>query len=96
MSTPTVHQTLQKKIGSLYGDSLPTTIKFQDRLGNTMEKQLPDATLDEIAFSIQLLQTESSAILARRSSLERLYNLAREPACFGSDTVKQIALEVTK
>ena len=66
MSTPTVHQTLQKKIGSLYGDSLPTTIKFQDRLGNTMEKQLPDATLDEIAFSIQLLQTESSAILARR------------------------------
>lgn len=96
MSTPTLHQTLQKKIGSIYGDNLPTTIKFQNRLGNTMEKHLLDATLDEIAFSIQLLQTESSAIHSRRGSLESLYNLAREHGCFGSDTVNQIAVEVAK
>ena len=96
MSTPTLHQSLQKKIGTCFGEYLPTTIKFQDRFGNTMEKPILDATLDEIAFSIQTLGAESSAIHCRRSSLERLYNLAREHGCFGSDTVNEIAVEVTK
>ena len=96
MSTTKLHQMLQKKIGSVYGDSLPATIKFQDRTGNIIEKELVDATLDEIAFAMHLLQAENSAIHSRRGALERLYNLAREHRCLGSDTVKLIAAEVTK
>ena len=96
MKTPTLHQALQKKIGSVYGDSLPTTIKFQDCAGEIIEMELVDATLDEVAFAMQLLQVESSAIHARRGALERLYNLAREHRCLGSDTVNLIAAEVTK
>ena len=96
MKTPTLHQALQKKIGSVYGDNLPTTIKFQDHAGNLIEKELIDATLDEIAFAMQLLQAESSATHARRGALDRLYNLAREHRCLGSDTVNLIAAEVTK
>ena len=96
MKTPTLHQALQKKIGSVYGDSLPTTIKFQDRAGDIIDKELVDATLDEVAFAMQLLQVESSAIHARRGALERLYNLAREHRCLGSDSVNLIAAEVTK
>ncbi len=96
MKTPTLHQDLQKKIGSVYGDSLPATIKFQDRAGNLIEKELIDTTLDEIAFAMQLLQAEGSTIHARRGALERLYNMAREHRCLGSDTVNLIAAEVTK
>lgn len=96
MKTPTLHQALQKKIGSVYGDSLPATIKFQDRAGDIIDKELVDATLDEVAFAMQLLQVESSAIHARRGALERLYNLAREHRCLGSDTVNLVAAEVTK
>jgi len=96
MKTPALHQALQKKIGSVYGDSLPAMIKFQDRAGGVIEKELVDATLDEVAFAMQLLQAESSAIHARRGALERLYNLAREHRCLGSDTVNLIAAEVTK
>jgi tRNA U55 pseudouridine synthase TruB len=96
MSTPTLHQTLQKQIGAVYGDSLPTSIKFHDRTGDIIEKELADVTLDEIAFAMQLLHAESAAIHARRSALERLYNLAREHRCMGSDTVNVIAMEVTK
>jgi hypothetical protein len=96
MSTKTLHQVLQKKIGSVYGDSLPATIQFQDRAGNLIEKELTEATLDEIAFAMQLLQAENSAIHSRHGALERLYNLAREHRCLGSDTVNLIAVEVTK
>jgi tRNA U55 pseudouridine synthase TruB len=96
MGTSKLHQMLQKKIGSVYGDSLPATIKFQDRTGNIIEKELVDATLDEIAFAMQLLQAENSAIHSRRGALERLYNLAREHRCLGSDTINLIAAEVTK
>lgn len=96
MKNPTLHQALQKKIGTVYGDSLPATIKFQDHSGNIIEKELIEASLDEIAFSMQLLQAESSVIHARRGALERLYNLAREHLCLGSDTVNLIAAEVTK
>jgi hypothetical protein len=96
MSTPTLHQSLQKKIGAFSGEHLPTTINYLDRYGNTVEKPLLDATLDEVAFSIQTLGTEISAIHRRRSSLESLYNLSREHGCLGLNTVGEIALEVTK
>lgn len=96
MKTPTLHQCLQGKLGSYAGEHLTATIRYQDRYGNTVEKPLLDATLDEVAFAIQTLSAESASIHRRRSALDSLYLLARERGCLGSDTVGVIAVEVTK
>ncbi len=96
MKTPTLHQSLQVKLGSFAGEHLVTTLRYQDQYGNSVEKPLLDATLDEVAFSIQTLSAEGSAIHRRRSALESLYTLAREHGCLGQDTVSEIAVEVTK
>ena len=96
MSNPKLHQLLQKKLGSFSGEHLPTAITYVDRFGNTVEKPLLDATLDEVAFSIQTIGSEIAAIHRRRSSLESLYNLSRENGCLGLNTIGEIAGEVTK
>ena len=67
-----------------------------DMVIGSVEKPLLDATLDEVAFSIQTLSAEGSAIHRRRSALESLYTLARDHGCLGQDTVAKIAVEVTK
>ena len=96
MKTPTLHQSLQDKLGSFAGEHLVTTLRYQDQYGNSVEKPLLDATLDEVAFSIQTLSAEGSAIHRRRSALESLYTLARDYGCLGQDTVAEIAVEVKK
>ena len=96
MKTPTLHQSLQVKLGSFAGEHLVTNLRYQDQYGNSVEKPLLDATLDEVAFSIQTLSAEGSAIHRRRSALESFYTLARDNGCLGQDTVAEIAVEVTK
>ena len=96
MKTPTLHQSLQAKLGAYTGEHLTAAIRYQDRYGNLVEKPLLDATLDEVAFAIQTLNAESASIHRRRSALDSLYTLARENGCLGSDTVGAIAVEVTK
>ena len=96
MKTQTLHQDLQQKLGSYVGEHLSTSIRYEDRYGNVVEKPLMDATLDEVAFAIQTLCRESLAIHRRRNALESLYNLARERTCHGAETVGAIAAEVTK
>ena len=96
MKTQTLHQSLQSKLGSYAGEHLTATICYQDRSGNTVEKPLLDATLDEVAFAIQTLNAESSAIHRRRSALDALYTLARDHGSVGADSVGIIAAEVTK
>lgn len=96
MKTPTLHQALQAKLGYYAGEHLVTTLRYQDQYGNSVEKPLLDATLDEVAFSIQTLSAEGSAIHRRRSALDSLYTLARDHGCLGQDTVGAIATEVTK
>lgn len=96
MNTPTLHQSLQAKLGAYAGEHLANTIRYYDRHGDLVEKPLLDATLDEVAFAIQTLSVESAAIHRCRSALDRLYTLAREHSCLGSDTVGVIAVEVTK
>lgn len=96
MKTPTLHQALQNKLGGFVGEHLAASIRYEDRYGNTVEKPLLDATLDEIAFAIQTLSRENSAIHRRRNALEALYTLAREHACHGAETVGEIAVQVTK
>jgi hypothetical protein len=96
MKTPALHQALQKKLGGFVGEHLDTSIRYDDRDGNVVEKPVLDATLDEVAFAIQALCRESSAIHRRRSALEALYTLARERTCHGAETIGEIAVEVTK
>jgi hypothetical protein len=96
MKTPTLHQSLQTKLGPFAGEHLTTTLRYQDRYGNTVEKPLFDATLDEVAFAIQTLNAEGGAIHRRRNALDSLYTLARDHGCLGSDTVGNVAVEVTK
>lgn len=96
MKTPTLHQSLQAKLGAFAGEHLTATIRYQDRYANTVEKPLLDATLDEIAFAVQTLSRESADIHRRRHALESLYTFARERNCLGIDTVGEIAAEVTK
>ena len=96
MKTPTLHHSLQAKLGSYAGENLLTAVRYQDQYGNSVEKPLLDATLDEVAFSIQTLSAEGSAIHRRRSALESLYTLARDHGCLGQDTIAEIAVEVTK
>jgi hypothetical protein len=91
-----LHQSLQAKLGSYAGEHLVTTLRYQDQYGNSVEKPLLDATLDEVAFAIQTLGAEGSAIHRVRSALDSLYNLARDHRCLGQDTVAVIAAEVTK
>lgn len=92
----TLFQSLQAKLGSYAGAHLVTTLRYQDRHGNAIDKPLLEATLDEVAFAIQTLSAEGSAIHRRRSALESLYALARDRGCLGADTVGAIASEVTK
>lgn len=96
MKTQTLHQELQHKLGGYVGEHLGTSIRYEDRYGNVVEKPLMDATLDEVAFAIQSLCRESSAIHRRRNALEALYTLARERDCHGAETIGTIAVEVTK
>lgn len=96
MKTPTLHQALQAKLGSYAGEHLVTTLRYQDQYGNCVEKPLLDATLDEVAFAIQTLSAEGSAIHRCRSALDSLYTLARNCGCLGADSVGAIAAEVTK
>jgi hypothetical protein len=96
MKTQTLHQSLQTKLDSYAGEHLTATICYQDRCGNTVEKPLLDATLDEVAFAIQTLSAEGSAIHRRRVALESLHTIARDHGCIGADTIGAIAVEVTK
>jgi hypothetical protein len=96
MKTPTLLQSLHSKLGSYDAGHLVTTLRYQDQYGNTVEKPLFDATLDEVAFSIQTYISDGKAITRRRSALESLYALARDRGCVGSKTIGDIAVEVTK
>lgn len=96
MTTPTLYESLQRKLGAYASEHLPPVICYQDRDGNTVEKPLLDATLDEVAFAVQTLGAEGSAIHRRRSALDNLYTLAREHGCLGADAISEIAAEVTK
>jgi len=96
MKNPTLYQTLQVKLGSYAGEQLATTLSYQDRYGNTVEKPLLDATLDEVAFAIQMLNSESSALHRRRRALDELYLLAREHGCLGAETIGTVAMQVTQ
>lgn len=68
-------------------EDLPETIAFPQRAGDEPREPLPvvEATVDEIAFAIVEAERESTAAYRRADALKRLYRLAREARCIGSD-----------
>lgn len=66
---------------------LPETIALPQRASDEPREPLPviEATVDEIAFAVVEAERESSAAYARSSALQRLYKLAREAGCIGTD-----------
>ena len=80
MKTPTLHQSLQAKLGAYTGEHLTAAIRYQDRYGNLVEKPLLDATLDEVAFAIQTLNAESASCLLYTSPSPRDRTRSRMPS----------------
>jgi hypothetical protein len=76
-------------------EDLPETIAFPQRSGDEPREPLPvvEATIDDIAFAIVAAERESSAAYARSSALQRLYKLAREAGCIGSDRAAAVVLK---
>ena len=68
-------------------DDLPETIAFPQRAEDETREPLPvvEATVDEIAFAIVEAERESTAAYRRAAALQRLYKLAREAGCIGTD-----------
>lgn len=68
-------------------EDLPETITFPEHPGNESREPLPvvEVTVDDIAFAIVAAEQESSAAYRRATALQRLYKLAREAGCIGTD-----------
>lgn len=76
-------------------EDLPETIAFPQHPGDAPREPLPvvEATIDEIAFAVVEAERESSAAYARSSALQRLYKLAREAGCIGTDRAAPAVLK---
>ena len=96
MKTPIEQESLHDQIGYYAGEHLPKTVRYVDRAGNPIERVLPEATLDEVAFAIRDLSEESRVLIRRLRALEYLYTMAREVSCVGALTVLNAVQEVAK
>lgn len=76
-------------------EDLPETITFPQHPGHESREPLAvaEATVDDIAFAIVAAEQESSAAYRRAAALQRLYKLAREAGCIGTDRAAGAALE---
>ena len=81
---------LRKK--SITLSDLPDTLRVPCRGGNpTIDGlRLDDASVDDLAFSIQDLESELSHLCGRLSALRRLHDLARQRGAVGTDKVRVI------
>ena len=80
-------ESLRKK--SVFLSELPATVRVPGRGGNpTIDGlQIEDASVDDLAFSIQGLESELSHIGGQLHGLRKLHDLARNRGAIGSDKV---------
>lgn len=86
---PTLLELLRKQ-PEMYLRDLPETILIPALDGNRPDEtvlRLEDATIDDIAFAIQGLESEARVIHRRLSSLRDLYEMARRRGALGMTTV---------
>lgn len=86
---PTLLELLRKQ-PEMYLRDLPETILIPALDGNRLDeiaRRLEDATIDDIAFAIQGLESEARVIHRRLSGLRDLYEMARRRGALGMTTV---------
>ena len=69
---------LRTHITPFYGDHLPEQLRYRDRAGREVLIPTHTATLDELAFAIQMAAEEQSLASRRRNALDELYINARK------------------
>ena len=76
-------------------EDLPDTIAFGQHASEPSREPLSvmEATVDDIAFAVVAAERECSAALGRVSALQRLYKIAREAGCVGTDCAAAAVLK---
>ena len=82
---------LRERITTFYGDHLPEQIRYRDRDGREVVIPTMTATLDELAFAIQMASEEQSLASRRRAALDELYITARKSGALGADRLSDIS-----
>ena len=82
---------LRKRVGSFYADHLPNEIRYRNRAGEDVSVPTESATVDELAFALQLASEEQSIVSRRRSAIEDLYQNARKSGALGAERMTEIA-----
>ncbi len=82
---------LRKRVGSFYADHLPSDLRYRNRAGEDVSVPIENATVDELAFALQLASEEQSIVSRRRSAIEDLYQNARKSGALGADRMTDIA-----
>lgn len=81
---------LRKHITSFYSDHLPEQIRYRDRAGREALIPTLTATLDELAFAIQMAAEEQTMAHRRRTAMDEIYIKARKYGAMGSDRLADI------
>lgn len=87
MNTETIIESLRRRHYAL--EALPDTVLIP-ALGNRPDEEVKptaDATVDDIALAILVLDAECDAAYSRLGALRKLHTLARQNGALGSDRV---------
>ena len=82
---------LRKRVGSFYADHMPDEIRYRNRVGEDVSVPTESATIDELAFALQLPSGVQSIVSRRCSAFEDLYQKARKSGVLGADRMTAIA-----
>lgn len=76
--------------------SLPDCIKTDavGEYGHAISKPISQATIDDVAFAIQALSTESTAIYKLLDALRQLHDRARRAGGLGADLAIESAMRI--
>ena len=89
---------LLRKQPEMYLRDLPETIRIPALDGSRPDdvvRRLEDATLDDVAFTIQGMELESRLIHRRLSGLRDLYEMARKRGALGVTTVADAFIDLS-
>lgn len=78
---------LRQRFPSLYSEYLPAELRIRNAKGHEEFVALEVATVDDLAFALQTLNRQASAISRQRSALDDLYTTLRQRGARGSDRV---------
>lgn len=89
---------LLRQQSSMYMRDLPDSVRIPALDGNRPDdviRPVLDATIDDIAFAVQGLEAESTAIHRRLGALRDLYEMARKRGALGFTPVSEAFARLT-